>query len=149
MLYAARPTRLVTMTVRESHPGPFAHHWIELQSSEGPVTIHFGPATIPFIDLGQISVLDSHGDLETRPKFHLLAEHYDYAKAPGSGRMVGHPISLTLAQSDGLIQKERHRKFAGLYIPILHDCRTFVCAIKASVQGKSTLPCYLLLKGYW
>jgi hypothetical protein len=142
-------SRVVTLLVRESHRGPFAHHWIELESSQGPVSIHFGPATIPFIDMGQISVLDSHGDIETEPSFHLLAEHYNFAKAPGSGRLIGKPIQLTLAQSDALIRKERHRKFVGPYIPIFHDCRTFVCAVQASVQGKSTLPCYLLFKGYW
>ena len=137
------------MLIRGSHGGPLAHHWIEVEGSQGPVTIHFGPATIPFIDMGQISVLDSHGDLETEPRFHFLAEHYEYAKAPGSGQILGKPLKLTLAQADALIQKERHHRFIGPYIPIFHDCRTFVCSVQASVQGKSTLPCYLLLKGYW
>jgi hypothetical protein len=145
----AGPSRVVTLVVRESRRGPFAHHWIELQGSQGPVTIHFGPATVPFIDLGQISVFDSRGGLETIPGFHFLAEHYNYAKAPGSGQVIGGPLQLTVEQSDALIEKERHRKFIGPYIPIFHDCRTFVCAVKASVQGKSTLPCYLLFKGYW
>jgi hypothetical protein len=40
-------------------------------------------------------------------------------------------------------------KFIFPYIPIFHDCRTFVCAVQSSVRGKSTLPCYLLFKGYW
>jgi len=137
------------MLVRESHRGPFAHHWIELEGSEGPVTIHFGPATIPFIDLGQISILDAHGDIETRPRFHFLAEHYNYMKAPGAGRVIGKPLELTIAQADALIDKLRHRRFIGPYIPIFHDCRTFVCAAQASAQGKSTLPCYFLFKGYW
>ena len=145
----ADPSRVVTMLIRGSHGGPLAHHWIEVEGSQGPVTIHFGPATIPFIDMGQISVLDSHGDLETEPRFHFLAEHYEYAKAPGSGQIFGKPLKLTLAQADALIQKERHRRFIGPYIPIFHDCRTFVCSVQASVQGKFTLPCYLLLKGYW
>jgi hypothetical protein len=146
---AGEPSRVVPMLMRESHGGPFAHHWIELESSRGPVTIHFGPATIPFIDLGQISVLDAHGDLETRPHFHILSEHYDYAKAPGSGRIAGKPLYITVAQADALIAKERSRKFIGPYIPIFHDCRTFVCTAQATAQGKSTLPCYFLFKGYW
>jgi len=143
------PSRVVTMLVRESHRGPFAHHWIELDTSEGPVTLHFGPATIPFIDLGQISLLDGHGGLKTEPSFHFLAEHYNYGKAPGSGRIVGKPLYLTIAQADALVEKERHRKFIAPYIPIFHDCRTFVCSVRASIEGKSSLPCYLLLKGYW
>ncbi len=44
---------------------------------------------------------------------------------------------------------QRHRKFIFPYIPIFHDCRTFVCAVQSSARGKSTLPCYLLFKGYW
>lgn len=32
------PSRVVTLLVRESHGGPFAHHWIELEGSEGPLT---------------------------------------------------------------------------------------------------------------
>ena len=39
------------------------------EGSQGRLAIHFGPATIPFIDMRQISILDSHGNLETEPKF--------------------------------------------------------------------------------
>jgi len=58
-------------------------------------------------------------------------------------------LSLTIAQADALVEKQRHRKFIGPYVPIFHDCHTWVCTVEASVNGKSTLPCYLLFKGYW
>jgi hypothetical protein len=143
------PSRIVNMYVRTLHGGPLAHHWIELESSNGPVTVGFGPATLPFIDAGQISIWYSHGKVERRGAIRLFAMGFNYAKPPGSGHPIGKPIQLTIAQSDAFIAKERHRRFVFPYIPLFHDCRTFVCSVQSSLRGKSALPCYLLFKGYW
>jgi hypothetical protein len=149
------PDRPVTLELRTQHRGPFCHHWLQTQSSHGEVTIGYGPATIPFIDAGQISLQDSYGNIERISGMHpipmmgLPPLSYRYAKAPGSGHLVGKPIPMTLAQSDSLIQKEREHKFVGPYIPIFHDCRTYTCTVQAAARGRSSLPCYLLFKGYW
>lgn len=149
MLVTRAQSRVVNMYVRTLHGGPLAHHWIELESSRGPVTLGFGPANVPFIDAGQISLWYADGEVERRGAIRLFSTGFNYAKPPGEGHPVGEPIHLTLAQSDALVEKQRHRKFIFPYIPIFHDCRTFVCAVQSSVRGKSTLPCYLLFKGYW
>jgi hypothetical protein len=143
------PSHIVNMYVRTLHGGPLAHHWIEVESSRGPVTVGYGPATIPFIDAGQISIWYAQGTVERRGAIRLISTGFNYAKPPGSGRPIGEPIQLTIAQADALVQKQRRRRFVFPYIPIFHDCRTFVCAVQSSVRGKSTLPCYLLFKGYW
>ena len=149
------PSRVVLLELRTQHRGPFCHHWLETQSSVGPVTLGYGPATVPFIDAGQISLRDAHGNIERIsgmypiPILGLPPMSYHYAKAPGSGHIVGKPVELTVARADALIQKERKRKFVGPYIPIFHDCRTYTCAALAAAKGKSSLPCYLLFKGYW
>jgi hypothetical protein len=141
-------SRLVTMSVRASHGGVLAHQWIELETERGKVTIGYGPASIPFIDAGQISVWDQNGTVE-RSGLHLLPTHFNYAKPPGAGKIVGTPILLTPAQSNAILRKESHRKLIFPYIPIFHDCHTFVCSVKATANGKSSLPCYLIFKGYW
>jgi hypothetical protein len=149
------PLRPVQMELREYRGGPIWHHWLELTTSHGRVTIGFGPATLPFIDSGQISLQDSYGNIERLSGMHpvpvmgLPPINYSYAKPPGAGHSIGKPISLTLEQADALVQKERHHKYVGPYIPIFHDCRTYVCGVQASARGKSRLPCYLLFKGYW
>ena len=149
------PARAVTLELRALHGGPFAHHWLQVESSIGAVTLGFGPATVPFIDAGQISLQDRFGNIERISGMHpvpvlgLPPLSYRYAKTPGAGRPLGKPIPLTLAQADVLIQKIRHHKFVGPYIPIFHDCRTFACSVQAAAQGRSSLPCYLLFKGYW
>jgi hypothetical protein len=149
------PSRVVTMELRTQHRGPFCHHWLETETSHGRVTLGYGPATVPFIDAGQISLQDGYGNVERISGMHpipmmgLPPVSYRYAKAPGSGHPIGKPVQLTLAQSDALIQKERKHKFVGPYIPIFHDCRTYTCAVQASARGQSSLPCYLLFKGYW
>lgn len=56
---------------------------------------------------------------------------------------------MTLANADAVLRKESRRKLIFPYIPLFHDCHTFVCTVKATAAGKSTVPCYLLLKGYW
>lgn len=149
------PSRGVILQLRAKHGGPFSHHWLEVESSTGEVTIGFGPATLPFIDAGQISLQDSYGNIERLSGMHPLPMlglppvSYRYAKAPGAGHPIGKPIQLTVAQADTLIQQERHHKFVGPYIPIFHDCRTFACSVQAHAQGRSAVPCYLLFKGYW
>jgi len=149
------PDRVVTLQLRALHRGPFAHHWLEFDSSMGKVTLGYGPATLPFIDAGQISLQDSHGNIERISGMHPLPFlglpplNYRYAKPPGSGHSIGQPISMTVAQADALAERVGRTKYVGPYIPIFHDCRTYVCAIQAKVKGKSSLPCYLLFKGYW
>jgi hypothetical protein len=140
--------QMVLMSVRAAHGGVLAHRWVELETSRGEVTIGYGPASIPFIDAGQISIWNENGSIE-RSGLRLLPTNFNYAKPPGEGRVVGQPIELTLAQADEVVRKESHRKGIFPYIPIFHDCHTFVCTVKASAAGKSTLPCYLLFKGYW
>ena len=119
------------------------------------MTIGFGPATLPFIDSGQVSLQDRYGNIKRISGMHPLPWlalppfHYHYAPSPEQGRVIGNPIPLTAAQSEVLIRKLEHSKFVGPYIPFFHDCRTFTCSVLASAQGHSTLPCYLLFKGYW
>ena len=147
--------RAVIFELRALHGGPFAHHWLQVESSIGAVTLGFGPATVPFIDAGQISLQDRYGNIERISGMHpvpvlgLPPLSYRYAKTPGAGHPLGKPIPLTVAQADVLIQKIRRHKFVGPYVPIFHDCRTFACSVQAAAQGRSSLPCYLLFRGYW
>jgi len=149
------PSRIVTLQLRARHRGPFAHHWLEIGSSMGKVTLGFGPATVPFIDAGQISLQDQYGNVERISGMHPLLFlglpplSYRYARPPGAGQALGKPIFVTVARADTLIQKIRRHKFVGPYVPIFHDCRTFTCSIQAAAEGHSSLPCYLLFKGYW
>jgi hypothetical protein len=149
------PDKIGTLQLRALHGGPLAHHWLEVETSSGKVTIGFGPATVPFIDAGQISLQDGYGNIERISGMHpfpmlgMPPLHYRYAKAPGAGHTLGQPISLTVARADALVQKARNHKFVGPYVPIFHDCRTFACTIQAAARGRSSLPCYFLFKGYW
>jgi hypothetical protein len=149
------PDRKVSMQLRTLHSGPMCHHWLEVETSRGKVTLGYGPATVPFIDAGQISLHDTYGNIERFSGMHpvpmmgLPPVNYSYAKAPGYGHVIGKEIPMTLAQADALVQKERHHKFVGPYVPFFHDCRTYVCTVQASARGRSSLPCYLLFKGYW
>lgn len=149
------PSQVVTLELRALHRGPFAHHWLEVESSRGKVTLGFGPATLPFIDAGQISVQDRYGNIERisgmypLPMLGLPPLKYRYAKAPGAGHPIGKPVQLTVTEADTLVQKVRDHKFIGPYVPIFHDCRTFACSVQAAAQGRSSVPCYLLFKGYW
>ena len=148
-------SRIVYLELRTAHGGPMVHHWIETEISTGKVTIGFGPATLPFIDAGQIALQDAWGDSERITGMHpvpplgMPSMNYRYARLPGEGRIVGKPIPMTLAESEALVQKIRHSKFVGPYFPLFHDCRTFVCSAQAAASHRSSLPCYLLLKGYW
>ena len=149
---ASRP---VLLELRTAHRGPLAHHWLETETSAGRVTIGFGPATLPFIDAGQVALQDQLGNVERISGMHpvpplgLPPLNYRYARHPGDGHAVGKPIVLTMAQSEAFVQHIRQKKFVGPYIPFFHDCRTFVCSAQAGLRRKSSLPCYLLLKGYW
>ena len=149
------PSRVVLLQLRALHGGPFAHHWLEIKNSKGEIVLGFGPATVPFIDAGQVSLRDGYGNIERISGMHPLLVlglpplNYRYAKAPGTGHAIGKPVQLTVAQADALVQKLRHPRFVGPYIPIFHDCRTFACTVQAAAQGRSSLPCYLLFKGYW
>ena len=148
-------SRVVTLELRTTHAGPFCHHWLQTETSIGPVTLGYGPATIPFIDAGQISFQDGHGNVERIsgmhpiPLFGLPPLNYHYANPPNSGHTIGKPFHLTISQADALIQKERGHRFVGPYIPFFHDCRTYTCAVMENAKGKSPLSCYLLFKGYW
>ena len=139
----------VVLELRTDHGGPFVHHWLELDSPEEKMTFGFGPATLPFIDSGQVSLQDRFGNTKRISGMHPLPWlalppiNYDYARSPGEGRIIGTPILLTAAQSEALTRKLQHLRFVGPYIPIFHDCRTFACAALASAQGHSALPCYL------
>jgi hypothetical protein len=147
--------RPILLELRTDHRGPFAHHWLALESPDRAMTIGYGPATLPFIDSGQVSLQDRYGNtkwisgMHPLPWLALPPIRYQYARRPGEGRIIGKPIPLSAAQSEALIRKWQHGKFVGPYIPIFHDCRTFTCATQASVQGKSAWPCYLFFKGYW
>jgi hypothetical protein len=148
------PSRVVTLELRTQHAGPFCHHWLQTETSIGTVTLGYGPATIPFIDAGQISLQDGHGNIERISGMHpipmigLPPLNYHYAKAPDSGHTIGKPIHISIAQADALIQKERKHRFVGPFIPFFHDCRTYTCTVLAAAQGRSSLPCYLLFKGH-
>ena len=152
---AGDQTRVVFLELRTLHRGPLAHHWLETETSAGKVTIGYGPATLPFIDAGQVSLQDQWGNIERIsgmypvPPLGLPPLNYRYARSPGEGRLIGKPIALTMAQAESLVQHIRRKKFVGPYIPIFHDCHTFVCATRSAAQGRSSLPCYLLFKGYW
>jgi hypothetical protein len=147
--------RPATLELRADFRGPLAHHWLELDAPEQQMTFGFGPATVPFIDSGQISLHDGYGNtkwisgMHPLPWLALPPVKYHYARTPGQGRIVGKPIPLTTAQADVLTSRMEHLQYVGPYIPFFHDCRTFTCATLASAQGHSTLPCYLLFKGYW
>jgi hypothetical protein len=140
---------LAAIAFRSGRGGPFAHHWAEVQTSRGRFTLGFGPALIPFIDRGQISVEDTKGNVEWRYLLHPFSLHWNFARAPGAGRQLGRVVYIPIAQADRLVEKQRARRFVLPYIPLFHDCRTYVCVLQASSQGKSRLPCYLLMKGYW
>lgn len=151
----ASNSRIVYLELRTLHGGPLAHHWIETETASGRITIGYGPATLPFIDAGQVSLQDEWGNIERISGMYPVPPlgppplNYRYARKPGDGHVIGKPIALTLSQAEALVQRVEHQKFVVPYIPIFHDCRTFVCTTRAAAQGRSSLPCYLLFKGYW
>lgn len=149
---AAPPTTtpgMVVMQVRKAMiGGPFAHKWVQIDTSDDAITIGYGAANIPIIDAGQIVVVDEKS-VDLVSKWHLFPWHVTPAERPGAGRLVGGPILVTDARATELITQQRQHRFVAPYIPLFNDCHTYVCAMTAKAQGKSTLPCYLLLKGHW
>jgi hypothetical protein len=147
--------RKVLLWKRTDGRGPIAHHWLEMETSIGVVTLGFGPATVPFIDSGQISLQDSYGNIvrisgaHPIPPLTLPPVNYRYARRPGEGKVDGKPIEITLHQANEIVRKNRDRKFIFPYVPIFNDCRTFACKTQERAKGRSGVLCHLLLKGYW
>lgn len=135
--------------------GFVSHHWLEMETSKGKVTIGFGPATVPFIDTGQIGIRDEYGSVQRISGIHpvtfltLPPRKRNYAQKIGAGKEVGKPFLVSRKKADEVIKSESAKKGAFLYIPLFNDCRTYVCRLKAKLQGKSGIWCHLLFKGYW
>ena len=141
---------LVPVELRAGHRAAFfSHRWLQIQTSRGPVTLGFGSALLPFIDRGQVTVQDAQGREEHEYPLHILPFYLDFGRAPGMGREVGKALYISQARADQIVEEQRHRRIIFPYVPLFHDCRTYVCAMQATLEGKSKLPCYLLLKGYW
>jgi hypothetical protein len=140
---------MVPVAFRSGRGGLFAHHWIEVQTTTGSFTLGFGPALIPFIDRGQVTVEDVYGHIEWRYVLHPFSLHWNFARSPGKGRNIANVAYIPIRRADALVENQRRRHTIVPYIPFFHDCRTYVCTVQASAQGRSSLPCYLLLKGYW
>jgi hypothetical protein len=145
----ANSAKLVPLQVRMSDiGGPVAHKWVQIGTGQNAVTIGYGAADFPLIDSGQIVVTDRQG-FELVSRWHFLPGHITPAEAPDRGHSVGPPVYLTIAQAQKIILQQRRHRFVFPYIPLFHDCHTYVCTLMASAQGRSQLPCYLLLKGHW
>jgi hypothetical protein len=74
---------MARVAFRSGRGGLFAHHWVEVQTSTGSFTLGFGPALIPFIDRGQITVEEVNGHVEWRYMLHPFSSHWNFARAPG------------------------------------------------------------------
>jgi hypothetical protein len=127
---------LVVMQVRKTMAGgPFAHKWIQLGTADNAVTIGYGPADFPFVDAGQVLVVDAKSvDLVSR--WHFSRWHFTPAERPGAGRPVGDAILVTDGQAQNLVTQQRRHRWVAPYIPLFNDCHTFVCAVAAKAQGK-------------
>ena len=143
------PAGLVPFQVRMSNiGGPIAHKWVQIGTGENAVTFGYGAADFPLIDSGQIVVTDRKGvDLVSR--WHVLPGHITPAEGPDRGHTVGPPVYITAAQAQKIILQQRRHRFVFPYIPLFHDCHTYVCTLMAQSQGSSKLPCYLFLKGHF
>ena len=73
----------------------------------------------------------------------------ELCQSAGHSRNIAKVVYLPISKTDALVERQRHQHPILPYIPFFHDCRTYVCTVQASIEGKSSLPCYLLLKGYW
>lgn len=142
-------TSLVPIAFRTGKGMVFPHRWLEIQTSSGAVTLGFGSALLPFIDRGQVTIEDAQGRAEHEYALHLIPFYLNFGRVPGTGKEVGEVLYVPVARADEIVEEQRHRRFIFPYIPLIHDCRTYVCAMQATIEGKSKLPCYLLLKGYW
>jgi hypothetical protein len=129
--------------------GRFDHQWLELETSEGPVAVGFGPATFRFIDAGQVTIRDADGKghwlsgLSVFPFLTLPQVAHDYAGKAGEGFAVRKPIRISREQADAIVRDLRSSRAIVPYIPLFYDCHTFACRVEAKAAGKSTLPCYL------
>lgn len=146
---AENSTALVPVAFRTGKGMLFSHRWVEIQTSSGPVTLGFGSALLPFIDRGQVTVEDSQGRVEHEYPLRILPFYLNFGRPPGMGKDLGKVVYIPLARADQIVEQQRHRRFIFPYIPLFHDCRTYVCAMQATIEGKSKLPCYAPLKGYW
>lgn len=141
--------RLVPIAFRTGKGMVFSHEWLEIQTSGGPVTLGFGSALFPLIDRGQLTIEDAGGQVEHEYALHLLPLRLNFERAPGMGKDIGKVLYVPQARADQIVVQQRHRRFLFPYIPLFHDCRTYVCAMQATVEGESKLPCYVFFKGYW
>ena len=124
--------------------------WVEIQTSSGPVTLGFGSALLPFIDRGQVTVEDSQGRVEHEYPLRMRCRSTSISDGRRAWERTSAKLSISrCARADQIVEQQRHRRFIFPYIPLFHDCRTYVCAMQATVEGKSKLPCYAPLKGYW
>jgi len=145
----ANSVGLVPVQIRMARMGgPIAHQWVQIGTGENAVTIGYGAADFPLIDSGQIVVTDRQG-VELVSRWHFLPGHITPAEAPDRGYTVGPPVYVTVAEAQKIILKQRRHRFVVPYIPLFHDCHTYVCTLMASAQGKSKLPCYLFFKGHF
>lgn len=140
---------MVPVSFRSGKGMLFSHQWLEIETSNGPVTLGFGSALLPFIDRGQVTIQDAYGQVEHEYALSLLPFYLNFGRAPGMGKNIDKVIYVPVARADEIVEQQRHRRFIFPYIPLFHDCRTYVCAMQATIAGKSKLPCYFLLKGYW
>jgi len=140
---------LIPIQVRMSSiGGPIAHKWVQIGTGKNGVTFGYGTADFPLIDSGQIVVSDRRG-VELVSRCHVLPGHITPAEAPDRGHTVGSPAYITVAQAQKIMLRERRHRFVFPYIPLFHDCHTYVCTLMAEARGSSKLPCYLLLKGHF
>ncbi len=122
---------------------------LRFRHPRGAVTLGFGSALLPFIDRGQVTVEDAQGRVQHEYALHALPFYLSFGRPPGMGKEIGEVVYVPVSRADQIVEQQRHRRFIFPYIPLFHDCRTYVCAMQATVEGKSKLPCYFLLKGYW
>ena len=92
------------------------------------------PANFPFVDAGQVLVVDRSG-FELVSRWHLLPGDFIPAERPGDGRPIGNPIFVTAAQAQNLVHRERSHRLVLLYLPLFYDCHTFVCLVTAKVRA--------------
>ena len=145
----ADATGMVPLQVRMSDiGGRFAHKWVQFGTGEDAITFGYGAANFPLIDFGQIVVTEPYGS-RLISNWHLFPFHITPAEASDNGHVVGQTVYITVPRAQELIQEESRHRFVSPYIPLFHDCHTYVCSLMAKVEGKSSLPCYLWFKGHF
>lgn len=128
--------------------GPFGHKWVQFGSGENAVTFGYGAANFPLIDFGQIVVTGRNGtDLVS--SWHLFPFHITPAESPDRGHAAGPPVYVSVERAYKLIREQSRHRFVFPYIPLFHDCHTYACKLRATAEGKSSLPCYLWFKGHF